>query len=82
MLVVAINGIGEAAFFSRYSTAWTVWMIILLVATIFCAGYFLFNPVMSGIMGWFWIGFSLIFFGIWRIALSFRLRSFTRSQLN
>lgn len=79
MLVVAINSIGEASYFSRYSGAWTVWMIILLIATIAFAAYFLFNPLWGGIVGWMWIGFSLVFFGIWRIALAFKIRSFNKN---
>lgn len=79
MLVVAINSIGEASYFSRYSSGWTVWMILLLVASIACAVYFIFNPLYGGIVGWMWIGLSLLFFGVWRIALAFKLRSFNRS---
>lgn len=78
MLVVSINAIGEAMYFSRFSTGWAIWMGILLVATVFCACYFIFNPLLGGVMGWFWIGFSLIFFGVWRISLAFKLRSFNR----
>lgn len=78
MLVVAINGIGEAAYFARHSVGWTIWMIILLIATIFFAAYFLFNPLLGGVFGWMWIGFSLLFFGIWRISLAFKIRNFNK----
>lgn len=74
LLVVAINSIGEASYFSRYSVAWTIWMVLLLLATIVFAIYFLLNPIFGGLVGWMWIGFSLIFFGIWRIALAFKIR--------
>lgn len=78
MLVAAINSIGEAAYFSRYSGAWTVWMIILLVATVGFVIYFLFNPIFGMAVGWMWIGISLILFGIWRIALAVKIRSFNK----
>lgn len=81
MLVVAINSIGEATYFSRYGVGWTIWMIILLVATIFFAAYFLFIPFYGGLVGWIWIGVSLLCFGVWRIALAFRLRSFNNKLL-
>lgn len=78
MLVVSINSIGEASYFSRVSPAWTVWMVLLLIATIFFVCWFLFNPLVGGVVGWLWIGISLITFGLWRVFLSFRLKSFTR----
>ena len=78
MLVAAINSIGEAAYFSKYNGAWTVWMIILLVATVGFVLYFLFNPIFGMAAGWMWIGISLLLFGIWRIALAFKIRSFNK----
>lgn len=78
VLFAAINGIAEAAYFSRYSTAWTVWMILLLVGTIIFGFYFLSNPLFGGVAGWLWIGFSLILFGLWRISLAFKIRSISR----
>lgn len=76
VLIAAINSVCEATCFARYSAGWTVWMIIVLVATIFCAFYFLADPIAGGIAGWIWLGISLICFGIWRISLAFKLRSF------
>lgn len=78
MLVVAINSIGEAASFSRFDGAWSVLMIILLVATIGFVVYFLINPILGMAIGWMWIGISLLLFGIWRIALAFKIRSFNK----
>lgn len=78
VIVIAINGISEAAYFSRYSAAWTVWMIILLVATVIFGFYFIVNPLFGGVAGWLWIGMSLIFFGVWRISLAFKIRSLNK----
>ncbi|MDE6011112.1 MAG: DUF308 domain-containing protein [Muribaculaceae bacterium] len=82
LLVVSINAIGEATHFSRYSSAWTILMILLLVATIFFACWFIFNPLFGGVVGWMWIGISLLFFGGWRIGLAFRILSLNRSASN
>lgn len=79
MLVVAINGIGEASYFSRYGRGWSVWMILLLIFVIGFTVYFLFNPLYGGIVGWMYIGFSLIFFGVWRICLACKLREFNKN---
>lgn len=78
VLVAAINAICEAACFASYSTAWTIWMILLLIATVIFGFYFLINPLFGGIAGWLWIGCSLILFGIWRISLAFKIRSLNR----
>lgn len=79
MLVVAINAIGEASYFSRYSRGWSIWMIILLIFVIGFTIYFLFNPIFGGLVGWMYIGFSLVFFGVWRICLACKLRSFNKN---
>lgn len=81
MLVVSINSIGEAISFHSYGTAWSVIMIILLIATIGFVVYFLINPILGFAIGWLWIGISLILFGIWRIALAFKVRSFNNHIL-
>ncbi|MCM1378408.1 MAG: DUF308 domain-containing protein [Clostridium sp.] len=78
VIIAAINGIGEAVYFSRNSAGWTVVMVILLALSVFFGFFFLFNPVLSGFMGWCWIGCSLITFGIWRIALACKIRSFNK----
>lgn len=51
-------------------------MVLVLIATIVLAGIFLFNPVLGGITVWLWIGLSLLTYGIYRIILAFKLRSF------
>ena len=78
VLIVAINAVCEAAFFSRFSGWWAVWMIILLIATIFFGFYFLSSPLFGGVAGWLWIGISLLCFGVWRISLAFQLRKINR----
>lgn len=75
LLVVSINAIGEASYFSRFSAAWTVWMILILAATVLLVFYFLVNPLFGGVVGWMWIGISLLLFGVWRIALAFKIKN-------
>lgn len=78
MIVAAINSIGEAAYFSRYSLGWTIWMVLLLIATVFFCLFFIASPLFGEIAGWVWIGVSLELFGIWRIALALKLKSLNR----
>lgn len=79
ILIAAINGVCEAALFSRYSVAWTIWMVLLLIATVIFGVYFLMIPLAGGIAGWLWIGISLVCFGVWRISLAFKIRSLNKA---
>lgn len=78
VLVASIMSIGEALFFSRYSFGWAIGMIVLLIFTCFFGFYILLNPFFSGFVGWVWIGCSLLFFGVWRICLAFKIRSLNK----
>lgn len=82
MLVVAINSIGEAAHFSRDNAAWSICMIILLAIAIGFVVYFLVNPLYGMAVGWIWIGISLLLFGVWRIALAFKIRTLNKHLFN
>lgn len=75
LLCVAIDSIAESAVMASYSPGWMIWMILLLVATIFLAIIFLTNPVEGGILVWMWIGISLICYGTYRVSLAFAVRS-------
>lgn len=76
ILIVAINSICEATVMSGGNAFWTVWMVIMLIATIFFAIYFLSSPLLGGVAGWLWLGFSFIFYGAYRIALAFKIKNF------
>lgn len=80
MLVVAINSISEAMFFSSYSPFAMVWMILLLIAACVFAVIFLSNPIAGGVAVWLWIGISLILFGVYRLTFAFSIRSLTRMR--
>lgn len=77
VLVSAICSVSEALFFSRYSLGWTIFMVILLALTIVAGIFFLTVPLLGGILGWLWIGCSLCLFGLYRMFLSFKVRSIT-----
>lgn len=74
LLVAAINSVGEASMLSVISGWGLVWMILLLIATVFLVVIFLTSPIEGGIVSWLWLGISLITFGVYRICLSFSLR--------
>lgn len=74
MLVVCINGICESAMMSAYSPAWIGWMICLLCAAVFLTIVFLGNPIIGAVAIWWYLGISFILFGIFRIALSAKMK--------
>ena len=45
-------------------------MVIVLLATIFLATIFIYNPLVGGVVAWIWLGISLICYGVYRIALA------------
>ena len=78
ILVVAINSLCEVAMLSSGANAWLVWVICLLLGTIFLSIVFLAGPVAGGIAVWLYLGISFILFGVMRISLAGRLRTLTR----
>ncbi|MCM1153418.1 MAG: DUF308 domain-containing protein [Muribaculum sp.] len=75
LIIAAINSISETAMLARFSPGWMIWTVLLLIATIFFAIYFLCDPLFGGIAAWIWLGISLLSFGCYRIALAFQIRS-------
>ncbi len=75
IIVAAINSVSEALAMSRHGAGWIAWTVLLLVAAVICGIMFLSNPVLGGLAGWLWIGWSLLLFGFYRIALAFHVRS-------
>lgn len=74
ILVAAVNSICEAASLSNVSGWWTVWMILMLIATVAFAVIFLSDPIAGGVAVWLWVGLSLICFGVYRLFLAAALR--------
>lgn len=76
MIIAAINAICEALFMSPFIGGWGVFfMVILLIATLVLASWFVINPILGGVAVWLYLGLSLLAFGIYRIALAFSLRA-------
>jgi uncharacterized membrane protein HdeD (DUF308 family) len=77
LICVAINAICETFVLSTGSILWTVFSVIMLIATIWFAVMFLSSPLTMAVAGWIYLGISLITFGAFRISISCRLRSLT-----
>lgn len=82
IIVAAINSLCESFMMSAFSPAWTVFSVLLLIATIVLAFIFLANPIAGGIAVWLWIGLSLIFFGTYRLVFAASLRGINRNLEN
>ncbi len=78
IIVAAINALCESFVLSAHSIAWTVFSVLLLLATIVLAFMFITNPITGGIAVWLWIGLSLIFFGCYRLGFGIRMKQYAR----
>lgn len=76
ILISAINSIAQTFALSVFSPAMTVWAVLLLLATIFFAMIFLFNPIAGGIAVWMWIGIALITYGCFRMTIAGTVKRF------
>ena len=74
IIVAAINSIAEACVLTSVSPAWVIWMVLLLFVTIIFAVIFMSNPLIGGVAVWFYIGISLITFGIYRIFFATQMK--------
>lgn len=78
ILVASINALAEACVISGGSFLWTVFSVLLILATIVCAIVFLSTPFMTEIIGWLWLGISLITFGLFRLFIAGKIRALGR----
>lgn len=78
ILVAAINAICESFVMASHSIGWTIFAVLLLIATIIFAFIFLANPISGGVAVWLWIGLSLIFFGFYRLMFAAAIRRISR----
>lgn len=74
LIFVTINAICEACVMASFSNAWLAWIMCFLLATLVFAVIFLAGPVAGGVAVWFYIGISLITFGIYRLILAAKLK--------
>lgn len=80
ILVAAINALCETFMMGMHSPIWTIFSILLLIATIVFAIIFMSNPITGGIAVWLWIGLSLIFFGCYRLIFAATIRKISRNM--
>lgn len=75
LIFAAFNGIGQMFAISVYNPLATVIACLLLVATIFFSFWIIVNPVALGVTAWMWIGIALCCYGVFRISVSFKIKS-------
>lgn len=80
LIFASVNSICEAFTFSGHGWGWTLLMILLLMATVLFAIWFVSDPLLGLEAGWLWIGLAFITFGCYRIGLSLKLRSVDGSR--
>lgn len=75
IILAAINSLCEAFAMSLYSVWGVLLSVVLLVVTIILGIAFLFDPLDGGVAVWLWLGLSFICYGVYRIMMSFNMRS-------
>lgn len=80
LICVAINAICEAFVLSGKSIWWTVFSVLMLLATIYFAVMVISSPISMAVAGWLYLGISLITFGVFRIAVYGKLRALNRDS--
>lgn len=79
VLCAVICAIIDACTFNGYSDNLFGWVLAVLLITLVFAVVFMTGPIAGGVAVWMIIGFSLIFFGIYRMMLAYRIRRLNRS---
>ena len=80
IIVAAINSLCESFMLASMSAGWTVFSVLLLIATIIMAVVFLSSPIAGGVFVGMCIGLSLIFFGVYRLVVAASMRRATRGM--
>lgn len=75
LICVSVNAVGETLMLSRRSAGWTAFSVVMLVITIVFAVILLCSPASIAVVGWLYLGLSLLSFGICRVAMYWRLQS-------
>lgn len=69
----AINAIAESFMISTYANFWLGWLLILLLVALVFAFFFIGGPIAGGIFVWWYIGVSLICYGVYRIIFAAKI---------
>ena len=75
LIFAAFNGVGEMFAVSVYNPFATIIAVLLLAATIFLSFWLILNPISLGVAAWMWIGIALCCYGVFRISISFKIKS-------
>ena len=75
LICVSINAVAETFMMNRRSARWTAFSVIMLILTIIFAVILLCSPASIAAVGWLYLGLSLLSFGIYRVAMYWRLQS-------
>lgn len=76
LIFSAFNGLGVIFSVSVYNPAATVLAFLLLLATLFFSFWLIINPIGLGVTAWICVGVALTCFGVFRIALAFRIKNY------
>lgn len=78
MLFHSIIGIGESCELQQYDIKGLGWLLACNILSLVFSFVYLMSPVFGGLFVVFFLGFSFVFYGVFRMALAFKLRRFNR----
>lgn len=78
LIFAVINSIAEACTLTSYDSGMLGWFLAFLLITLVLTIIFLAGPIAGGVAVWLYIGMSFIFFGIYRLMLSAKIRKINR----
>lgn len=78
MLFHSIIGIGESCELQQYDIKGWGWLLACNILSLIFSFVYLMSPVFGGLFVVLYLGFSFIFYGVFRIVLAFKLRRFNQ----
>lgn len=78
MLFHSIIGIGESCELQQYEIKGWGWLLACNILSLIFSFIYLMSPVFGGLFVVFYLGFSFVFYGIFRFVLAFKLRCFNK----
>lgn len=78
MLFHSIIGIGESCELQQYEIKGWGWLLACNILSLVFSFIYLMSPVFGGLFVVFYLGFSFLFYGIFRFILAFKLRRFNK----
>lgn len=78
MLFHSIIGIGELCELQQYEIKGWGWLLACNILSLVFSFIYLMSPVFGGLFVVFYLGFSFLFYGIFRFILAFKLRRFNK----